>query len=209
MQAGVDANKVRAVPLGAAPPHGMREVTNRRQHGGKCLFIFAGGIRELKGIDVMLAAFRRLHAEGLSCRLSLVGGLAEPGWLDEIRATPNAQYHAGVAQPALYRMLGQADCLVLPSRFDSFGMVVAEAMACGTPAIVSTQTGAKTIIEQHPRAGWIVEPDEESLYKCLKERISNPDSLFAARVHALEASTHYTWSAYRERVGDLIQGFLA
>ena len=87
-------------------------------------------------------------------------------------------------------------------------MVVAEAMASGTPAIVSAQTGSKAIIEAFPGAGWIVDCDEESLYECLRERLCDPGSLSAARAHASEAARHFTWSAYRERVGAIIEEFL-
>lgn len=99
--------------------------------------------------------------------------------------------------------------MLLPSRFDSFGMVVAEAMACGTPAIVSENVGAKAIIEQFPGSGWIVECTEDSLYRCVKERIENREALFAARTVAKEASHSFSWQAYREqRVGQLLQEWL-
>jgi len=96
----------------------------------------------------------------------------------------------------------------LPSRFDSFGMVVPEAMACGTPAIVSAQVGAKAMIEQFPGSGWIIEPDEDALYRCVKAHIQNRASLFSARTSALEAAQHFTWQAYRDRVGVFIENWI-
>lgn len=64
------------------------------------------------------------------------------------------------------------------------------------------------MIEQFPGAGWVVACSEDSLYRCIKERIQNREALFATRAHAAEASRHFTWQAYRERVGTLIQDWM-
>jgi glycosyltransferase involved in cell wall biosynthesis len=105
-------------------------------------------------------------------------------------------------------MIAQADCLLLPSRFDSFGMVVAEAMSCGTPAIVSTQTGAKAIIEALPGSGWIVEPELESLHATLRRLLRDPAQLRIARTEAIKATDRFSWEAYRRRAADLFEEFL-
>jgi glycosyltransferase involved in cell wall biosynthesis len=203
--AGVAESKLKPMLLGSDLP----QISNVWQaHQQPLRFIFAGALSYRKSIDVILAMFRRLHSEKLQAQVVFVGGLAEAKWLDEIRQTPNAEYHPGVAQAQLFQMLAEADCLLLPSRFDSFGMVVAEAMACGTPTIVSSQTGAKAMIEQFPGSGWIVEPEVDSLYRCVRERIDNRAELFAARRHALEAARHFTWQAYRQRVGQVLQEFV-
>ncbi len=205
IEAGVSASKVRYMLLGATLPEG---IIPWQLHEHPLHFIFAGGLRYLKAIDLILRVFEKMHSEGLQYRLSFVGGQGEPGWVDAIKKTPNATYLGGVSQAALFQEFAQADCLLLPSRFDSFGMVVAEAMACGVPAIVSTQTGAKAIIEQFPKAGWIVECNEEALYHCVKERIQNREELFSARNAAQEASRHFTWQDYRERIGELVEGLV-
>lgn len=205
LDAGVPSQKLKPLLLGATMPDGIR---GWQSHMNPLHFVFAGGIRHLKGIDVILSAFARLHADAMPYRLSFVGGMAEPLWSKKIEQTPCATYYPSVPQAELFQMLAQADCLLLPSRFDSFGMVVAEAMACGTPAIVSVQTGAKAIIEQFPNAGWIVSGDAESLYQCIKERIQNREELFVARGYALEASRSFTWQAYRQRVGDFIENWI-
>lgn len=205
LAADVPADKVQPVLLGADLP----KVRSAWQlHEGPLHYTFAGALRSLKSIDVILAVFRRLHAAGLPARVSFIGGLAEAKWLEEIRRTPNAEYIPGMAQAELFEKLAQADCLLLPSRFDSFGMVVAEAMACGTPAVVSTQTGAKAMIEQFPGSGWIIESNEDSLYQCLRSHISNRTALFAARGRAREAASHFTWQTYRQRIGNLFEEFL-
>ena len=75
-------------------------------------------------------------------------------------------------------------------------------------AIVSAQVGAKAMIEQFPGSGWIIEPDEDALYRCVKAHIQNRASLFSARTSALEAAQHFTWQAYRDRVGVFIENWI-
>lgn len=205
LDANVPKDKVRSMLLGATLPTG---VVGWIPHSEPLKFIFAGVLSHRKAIDVILAVFNRLNSEGFSYQVSFVGGQGESGWINSIENTPNARYFPGVAQSELYKLLAQADCLLLPSRFDSFGMVVAESMACGTPAIVSNQTGAKAMIEQFPGSGWIVECDEVCLYQTVKKLILNREYLFNARSHALEASKHFTWEAYRARVGELFKNWL-
>lgn len=203
--AGITPAKLKTVPLGADLPN-VEPVS--LPHSTSLRFIFAGAIRHLKAIDIIIEVFKRLYSDGLQGEVLFVGGSSEARWLDEIRKMPNATYHPSVPQKQLFQMMAGSDCLLLPSRFDSFGMVVAEAMACGTPAIVSDMTGAKAMIEQFPGSGWIVEPNAESLYRCIRERLENRDELFAAREFALAAARHFTWQAYRQRVGQVVQDFI-
>ncbi|MDM0012626.1 glycosyltransferase family 4 protein [Variovorax sp. J22P168] len=202
---GVPSDKLHPLLLGAEPP---RNTPEWQPSEGPLRFVFAGVLCLRKSIDLILAAFRRLHAEGLRYELEFIGGVEDPVWIAEVAATPNARYRTNVPQKELYAALAQADCLLLPSRSDSFGMVVAEAMACGTPAIVTTQTGAKAMIENHPGSGWIVEPDADDLHDTLRGLIENPERVRAARPAARSAGQAFSWADYRERAGRLLEDFV-
>lgn len=193
---GIPASKIRPLLLGAELPDALPD---RRPRSGPPRFLFAGVLSRRKSVDLILAAFRRLASEGLAFELELVGNVADQTLLDQVRDTPNTSYRSGVAQRDLYPLMAAADCLLLPSRFDSFGMVVAESMACATPALVSTQTGAKAMIQEVPGSGWIVEPTAESLYAQLRTLILDPGQLARARPLAQLAAESYTWQAYRRR----------
>ncbi|RZA21763.1 MAG: glycosyltransferase, partial [Proteobacteria bacterium] len=148
------------------------------------------------------------HAEGVPFELSFVGGVGNHELLKAVQETPGAHHRASVPQPQLFELMAEADCLVLPSRSDSFGMVVAEAMSRGTPALVSTQTGAKAIIESFPGSGWIVEPELEALHGMLRRLVDEPVLMQKARVPALAASREFSWTAYRQRAGKLLEDYL-
>ena len=198
---GVPASKVHPLLLGAELPDRLQ---HHRARNGPPRFIFAGVLSRRKSVDLILSAFRRLADEGRAYELEFVGNANDPTLLEQLHATPGASYRPGVAQADLYPLMAAADCLLLPSRFDSFGMVVVEAMACGTPAIVSTQTGAKAIIEEVPGSGWIVEPEGDALHTQLRRLLVDPTQLESARSHAQRAAESYTWQAYRRRATKLL-----
>ena len=197
---GAPQEKVFSLLLGAELPPNNPPLFTARE---KPRFVFAGSISYGKSIDLILEAFRRLHAEQIPFELHFVGGVHDPELLEQVMALPGASYQPSVPHAQIYQVLAAADCLLLPSRLDSFGMVVAEAMACGTPALVSTQTGAKAIIEQYPGSGWIVEPDAQALYAQVRALALSAPQLRAARAHALQAAQSFTWTSYRQRVRDL------
>lgn len=200
---GVPPSKVRSVLLGAELPEGMAE--QPRVSNAAPRFIFAGALSRRKSVDLILDVFSRLAREGLSYELLFVGDAGDRTLLEQLRTTPRAEHRASMGQQALYPLMAQADCLLLPSRFDSFGMVVAEAMACGTPALVSTHTGAKALVEHVPGSGWIVEPDAESLYAQVRALVLQPELLARARPFAQRASSDFTWHAYRRRVAAVLK----
>lgn len=206
LAAGVPSAKIFCAPLGAYLPSAIVRRTN---HEAPAHFVFAGALRRLKAIDVICEAFCQLYRQGKRYRLTFVGGEAEGGWVDRVRKVPDAEYLPNLPQPQLFKLLGEADCLLLPSRYDSFGMVVVEAMATGTPAIVSCNTGAKLVIEAVPGSGWVITGEVDSLVRCVSERIEDREGLFSARRFAREAAQKFTWQAYRQRVGLAASKWLA
>ncbi|WP_165848145.1 glycosyltransferase family 4 protein [Paraburkholderia lacunae] len=201
MKAGVSGTKVKSVLLGAELPEGVaRPFENERP----VQFIFAGTLSSRKSIDLILDAFAQLNTDSHRADLILVGGTEEPQWLTKAKQIPHVRHRPNVPQAQLYQLFAEADCLLLPSRFDAFGMVVVEAMATGTPAIVSTMTGAREIIALFPDSGWVVEPTAESIFRCMEDKVVNRQAIRQASPYALKAAGHFTWRAYRRRVSSLI-----
>jgi glycosyltransferase involved in cell wall biosynthesis len=195
--AGIPSSKVIAVPLGADLPV---ESKQSNFETGVCSFVFAGSMSRRKGVDLLLDVFQRFIDEGVAAKLTLIGGPAEPDLVQRSRRLSNVTYVPFLPQAQLFGEISRHHCLVLPSRFDSFGMVVPEAMACGVPAIVSEWVGAKCIVEEHPDSGWIVQCNVESLYECIAARVGDAASLRPAGEAARLAAGVYSWAAYRERI---------
>jgi glycosyltransferase involved in cell wall biosynthesis len=111
---------------------------------GHTVFLFAARLVGVKAPDLLLKAFLALAGDPRA-HLVLVGNGPLEGRLraeQEALNLPRVHWAGFVNQrelPAYYRA---ADVMVLPSRFEPWGLVVNEAMACGTPCIVSDVVGA-------------------------------------------------------------------
>jgi glycosyltransferase involved in cell wall biosynthesis len=163
-QFGVPAAKVVHVPQSVdvrrfAPPR-------ERRPGERLRVCFAGTLCLRKGFVHLLQAVRRLGAKGVS--LEFVGATGDPfcRWLlARERRGLDVVVRAGDPVPAYHR----ADVFVLPTLHDGFGLVVAEAMACGLPVITTHACGAAEWIDPG-RTGWIVPAgDTEALAAALDE----------------------------------------
>jgi glycosyltransferase involved in cell wall biosynthesis len=98
----------------------------------------------------------------------------------------------------------KASVFVLPSYMDSWGQVVCEAMACGTPVIVSQNTGSKDVVEDGEN-GFIVDVANR---KQLEEKISyfyhNRSELERMGKNARKSVEHLTWENYYDQINQII-----
>jgi glycosyltransferase involved in cell wall biosynthesis len=195
--AGVPAEKIFPVPLGTELPDIPLPA---KASGGWCRFVFVGSLRRLKGVDVLLDVFEEFEREEVPAELALIGGVAEWDLVERARRMSNVKHCPFIPQSVLFEEIARHDCLVLPSRYDSFGMVVPEAMSVGIPAIVSDRVGAKCIIEQHPGAGWIVPCEKNAIKAQILRLVTSRESLAVAGHAARRAAQDYSWESYRFRV---------
>ena len=200
--AGIPDARLFAVPMGTdlQDQPVLRTDNDRNDDEAPNQFVFVGSIIRRKGVDILLNIFEEFERGGIAAKLTLIGGMADGDFRRRIASMQSVVHIPFLPQAALFVEIARHDCLVLPSRFDSFGMVVPEAMAVGVPAIVSDQVGAKCIIEQHPEAGWIVPCDKERLKQQLLQLVHVPECMYKAAPAARQAASDYTWAAYRQRV---------
>jgi D-inositol-3-phosphate glycosyltransferase len=130
-------------------------------HVDDLIVLYVGRYTPIKGIDRLLKTFRNLtHLPHL--RLVMVGGDGEDSLMyRQLQSKANALHienhliFAGrVEQETLPEYYSAADVLVVPSYYESFGLVALEALACGTP-VVTTPVGAMEKIVQDGVTGYI------------------------------------------------------
>jgi starch synthase len=196
LENGVSAEKIVKIPYG---------VDHRRfspERGPKAddrpfRALYVGAIAQHKGVRYLLKAWQRLNLR--NAELVLVGQPDRRGReiLQEFQGL--YKWQGSVPKYAVHDCFKSCDILVLPSLSDSWGLVVTEAMACGIPVIVTTNTGAPVRDELD---GFVVSPGDSTELKekilFLYEHASIREEMgVRAREHVLRA---YTWEHYRARV---------
>jgi glycosyltransferase involved in cell wall biosynthesis len=200
IEAGVPSARVHAMPLGVDSNRFRPtscSIKARRSTERDLRFVYVGNQSRQKGIEVLREAVTRLRVAGERFTATLIGGSGAPpptgpndaivrmGWMNHDR---------------LAAELPQHDVLILPSFFDSFGMVVAEAMACGLPAIVTQYVGAKEMIT--PGANGLIIPagDAAALVDAMHWFIAHRGILPEMSRAARESAERYDWVNYHRRV---------
>ncbi len=120
---------------------------------------YVGRLTPEKNVRLLAHLAAELPRAGLErARLMIVGDGSERAWLE--KAIPQATFTGVLTGEPLARAYAGMDVFVFPSRTDTYGNVVQEALASGVPAVVTNSGGPKLIVE-HGVTGWIAATDDE------------------------------------------------
>ncbi len=176
------------------------------------IILFVGRIEPLKGIDVLISAAAQLHDDE-NFRVLIVGGDARTeAEVDQLRALADrlgidhhVSFVGSVAHDELPLYYNAADVCVVPSYYESFGLVAVESMACGTPVVASRVGGLVSTISDG-ETGYLIpwrcpEPFAERL-----ELLLNNDELRASFGRAARlAVERYRWGNVADAVAALYE----
>jgi glycogen(starch) synthase len=174
------------VPLGVRDRRGQFDP--RRADAERVRVVFVGRLERRKGVDVLLAAAERLLPAHPDAELVLVGKDTENTETGEgYRESFERRFPEGsdlrqrvrflglVDEDELYRQYAEADIFCAPSRYESFGLVLLEAMMFGKPVVACRAGGMPEIVEEHGN-GYLAEPgDVESLARCLERLLESEE----------------------------------
>jgi D-inositol-3-phosphate glycosyltransferase len=184
------------------------------------LLLFVGRIQPLKGADVAVRSLASLRSGGIDdARLVIVGGPSGPHGDDELAALRRLTQALGLERAVLFlpaqphELLSSyyraADCCLVPSRSESFGLVALEASACGIPVVASAVGGLTTLVEEG-RTGYLVESgDVEGFAKRVAEIVSDPIMQADLGAGGAARARDYTWATAASRLGGVYQELTA
>ena len=162
---GADADKVSLVPCGVDlsvfRPLNQKSVRARLGLNGEKILLYVGRIEPLKGLELLVEATAQMDS-GERLRLMVVGADANGDQeIDRVKQLAKERdledqidFVGRVDHTELPLYYNAADVCVVPSYYESFGLVALEAMACGTP-VVATRVGGLSTIIHHGRTGYL------------------------------------------------------
>jgi D-inositol-3-phosphate glycosyltransferase len=210
---GVSRQRVSVIPCGVdiVRFRPMDSLRARRRLGldlGIPVLLFIGRIEPLKGIDVLIRAASQLDGR---FQLLVVGGdekddarkSALRALTGELGISGKVVFADAVPHDDLPTYYNAADICVVPSYYESFGLVALEAMACGVPVIASRVGGLKETV-QDGRTGYLIpwrcpEPFAERLDLLL----TNESLRRSLGREARRVAERYRWSEIATQVEDV------
>jgi glycosyltransferase involved in cell wall biosynthesis len=207
IDAGVPADRVHAVPLGFEPGS-FGPGADQAPHDGPLRLAFVGRFTGVKGADLLATALENLAGRGIAydCRIAAARADGQPDLVARLDA--RATLLGKVPHDELAELYRWADLLVMPSRFDSFGLVVPEALACGLPVLASDHVGASDFIVPGENGDVIPFNHADALTDALAKYAADPATVRAMRPAALASAQGAEWAHYRQRVARTVAGIL-
>jgi len=174
------------------------------------VLLWVGRVAPIKGLDTLLDAVARLRASGRPVRLLIVGGDADEAMSEHevslrrriarLDLTSLVCFVGPQPQSVLPLYYAAADVTVLPSYYESFGMVALEAMACGSPVIASRVGGLVTTVRDGVTGFLIPEADVEALAERIGALVADPDLRWRIGREGVRWAAQHRWACVAEAV---------
>jgi phosphatidylinositol alpha-mannosyltransferase len=156
-----------------------------------------------KGLPVLLEAWPTIHRERPGTRLLVAGR----GDVEEIRrgippdCRDDVTFLGGVSDEDKVAMFASSDLYIAPhTGGESFGIVLAEAMAAGTPVLASELVAFRAVLDEGRLGALVPVGDADALAKSALEMLADPARLDQLRDAAREAVRRYDWSTVADEV---------
>lgn len=126
-----------------------------------------------KGMDILIQSWTEIVKENTNVKLVIGGGgkavQKVVDWTKEYHVTDSVEFLGTLNREQVVEQMQMCDCFVLPSRYETFGVVYIEAMACGKPVIAVANGGPDDFVKDFN--GMLIKPDVEELTGAINKMI--------------------------------------
>lgn len=201
VRAGFDKNKILVNPYGV--DLSMFKPTDKSDTTFRVLYV--GGMTLAKGIHYLIKGF--IDADIQNSELVMVG----PGWPNpdilacltkmNVVIDERIRFEGRKPQTELYKFYGNATVFVFPSLCDGYGLVVPQALSCGSPVIVSKNAGSSDVVTDGYN-GYVVDPcNADGIKRALLKMVNDPSLAQKMRKNAVESVKQgLSWDDYGARL---------
>lgn len=177
----------------------------RKRTDNKFTVGYVGRLTAEKNVRFLADIAKALENAGMDFRILIVGQGTEAEWLQQ--NVRNVELTGVLRGEALAQAYANMDVFAFPSTTDTFGNVVLEALASGTPAVVTTGGGPKFLV-RHGETGYVAESDKLFI-DAVVSLARQPELLRSMRVAARVAGEAASWDAVFGRVYQVYREALA
>ncbi len=182
------------------------------------MVLFVGRIEPLKGIDTLIQAMSCLDLQGMHrpVHLAIIGGDVDVSpeemsdemtrlqkMCDDLCMGGMVVFLGKRGQDTLPYYYSAAEVVVMPSLYESFGMVALEAMACGTPVIASEVGGLGYLVQNGITGYTIPDSEPEALCDKLSWLLGNTDLRNEMGASAAKYAANYAWNKIAAQIIDV------
>lgn len=219
-----DRRKITIVPPGVDTTHfyPLPHTTAKNAVGlanDERLLLFVGRIEPLKAVDTILLALSRLRNTNPKAfnktRFAVIGGTASAEGARLMTMTQQLDLDKRVTflgakdHDALTQYYAAATAVIMPSDYESFGMVALEAMASGTP-VIATKVGGLAYLVRDGETGFLVPArDPDALCERIEQLVTDDVLRDALGQNAAQVATDYAWPIIADRILEAFDSVLS
>lgn len=173
------------------------------------VLLYVGRLAREKELDRLFEAFAALRPTHPSIRLLLVGDGPDRSRLERQHGAPGIVFAGYQDGEALSRHYASADLFVFPSRTETFGNVVQEAMASGLPVVAVAAGGVRDVVRAG-ETGLLADPDDAADFtRLIAELLADPDRRRELARAGRDAALAASWSVVLDRLVASYESVLA
>jgi D-inositol-3-phosphate glycosyltransferase len=213
-QYGAEPGRIATIPCGVDTdlfrPGDAAEARRRLGLDGGPVVLYVGRLEPIKGLDTLVDAVAALRAGGFPVTVQVVGGDADESpsgheghlrrRIGELGLTACVRFRGPQPQKTLRDYYVAADATVLPSYYESFGMVALEAMACGSPVVGSRVGGLTTTVRDGVTGYLVPEGDAVALAQRLADLVGDPDARERLGREGVRWAAQHRWPCVAEAI---------
>lgn len=203
----LDFNKINIVEFGAniSTPQNFSIDMNM----DICRLVFIGTDWKRKGGDIVLQTYQILKKKGLPCTLTIIGSTPEdePEEDENLTIIPRLDKSIPEDLKRLNDILSESHFLVLPTRFDAFGIVFCEASAYALPSITANVGGVSQAVKEG-KNGFLLPADataQDYAEKIITVFCDKDNYINLRQSSRIEFETRLNWDVWGEKVNKILE----